>query len=274
MKFLVFTDPHLSAYPSKMQEFKSFIQNQESLVDGIICAGDMCSRDVDELEMIFQTIRDVFSKPALVVFGNHDFWDYQHQYSLDEVFFKQEHLCKKYNITHLEKENFETEKSLICGYDGWYASENPSVTVDYDYVPKQNSFGGTAFQVLKKKEMNALYRILDIESPKKKVCVTHFGFGSLRALAQEAKNFEDGSMKVFDGMGEEVSESTPDSEDAYELFNANKKHALFLAEKFSLVVYGHSHKQKEFKIGNCEFVNVGADYNQSPEMFYKIIEIE
>jgi len=273
MKFLVFTDPHLSAYPSKMQEFKSFIQKKESAVDGIICAGDWCSRDVDELEEIFQTIRSVFNKPVLTVFGNHDFWDYENKYSLDEVFMKQEELCYKYNIIHLEKDSFETDKSIIVGFDGWYNSENHSATVDYNYVPKQNSYGGTSFQVLKKKELNGLYKALDLESNKKKVCVTHFGFGSLRRLAEESKHF-DVKMEVKDNKENVVSEEIPDMEYAYELFNANKKHALFLAEKFSKVIFGHSHKAISYSIGNCIFENVGADYNQSPEMFYKIIEIE
>ena len=278
MKFCVFTDPHLNRYPSKKEEFRQFIKKISLVVDGFICSGDWCSNDVDELDEIFKIVREETDKPVLTVFGNHDFWNISRKYTLDEVISLQIDLCQKYNITHLEQTPFENENLFICGFDGWYAQDTgTSVTNDYDFIPKSNSLGGTPFQFLKRKEMNAIYKAIDYEiSPnKKKVCVTHFGFGRLVNIKSELVDMKS-DMVVIGQDNQEINLEdihASDPEKAYDQYNAHKRHAIIIAEKFDLVIFGHSHRITDFKIGSCSFMNVGADYNKSPESFYKIIDL-
>lgn len=278
MKFCCFTDPHLNRYPAKKDEFRLFVRKLSKMVDAFICSGDWCSVDVDELDEIFKIIREETNIPVLTVFGNHDFWNMARNYSLDEVILRQEELCAQYNITHLEKTPFETENLFICGYDGWYAQDTgTNVTKDYDYIPKNNSLGGSAFHFLKKKEMTAIYKAVDYTIPdtKKKVCVTHFGFGRLALIKAELEDMKS-DMTVIGMDNNEVNVEdihNPDPEKAYDVYNAHKRHAVILAEKFDLVIFGHSHRITEFKIGSCSFMNVGAHYDQSPENFYKIIDL-
>lgn len=284
MKFATFTDPHLDAYKGKQEEFRLFIRKIKDLVDGFICSGDWCSRNVEELEEIFNIIREETAKPVLTIFGNHDFWNPSQKLSLDEVIFLQEELCKKYNITHLENTPFETDDLFICGFDGWYAQDTgTSVTVDYDFIPKMNSYGTSPFLFLKRKEMNAIYKAIDYDKPnKKKVCVTHFGFGGTEAIKDElaamGSDMAINSVVVPNSqtMDQELDADgnpIPDQERNYEKYNAHKRHAIILAEKFDLVIFGHSHRITEYSIGDCKFINVGAHYNQSPENFYRIIEL-
>lgn len=246
MKFCIFTDPHLAAYPEKLKEFKAFIQKVEAEVDGFICAGDWASVDFREIETDFFVLREATQKPVLTVFGNHCHWvreSGRSSISLDEIFSYHRDVSKKYNITYLEEEYFETDSLFIGGFNGWYNKEDATLTKDYLFIPSQNSYGGTSFQVLKKKESDALFKLLDKADTitnKKKICVTHFGFIS---------------------------------DPGFEGYRANPRHyEAFIKEKFDVLIFGHSHRKIEVQDEKCLVINAGADYLEDVGIHYIIKE--
>ena len=240
MKFAIFTDPHFNAFKDKLSNFCNYIKDNDQNLDGYICAGDWCSGDVLELELIFKTIRDNTSKPILTVFGNHDIWNKTNLYNLDEIFTLHNELCEKYQIINLEKDSFETSNSLIIGFMGWYNVYNTNNTVDYDYIPRHNTMGLPSYHFLKKRELDGMYRIIDHVTDKQKICITHFGFRS---------------------------------DLAYKDYQANEKHSNVLSDHCSKVIYGHSHKKDHFIINNCNFYNSGADYLKNVEDYIIILDL-
>lgn len=235
------TDLHLNAYQNKLTNFSNFIKGIDSQVEGYIFSGDLCSTSFEELEKISETFRIITKKPILITTGNHDIWCLKKHLSLDEVFVSIEEILKKYNITYLDKEVFETNTSLIIGYMGWYSIFNSNNTVDYNYIPKLNSMGLSAYHFLKKKELDDMYRVIDYQTNKNKICVTHFGFPS-------------------------DQQSEP--------YCSNKRNLEILSENCSVVIYGHSHKKETFVKNNCIFHNAGANYSDKDfNQSYIILDI-
>jgi len=235
----------MNAYPSKQEDFKGFMKKLR--VDLLVCAGDWATNDIKDIEDSFRIIRDIDPYlPVITVMGNHDFWSQSHFESLDSIFFQIEDLCKKYKISYLQQEPYidEEEKIAFFGFDGWYHTNN-SETNDYHMMPQKNSFGASTYHVMKKREMDAYYKMLeDIKKypDHKKVCVTHFDL-------------------IL--------------EKGYEALSPNPNYKDELKEKFSTIIMGHSHKFKDFKEEGCRFINVGADYYRSPthNIFFKIINL-
>lgn len=240
MKFAVFTDPHVGSLQNKLEQFRAFILRLNDQVDGFICAGDWSSLNFRDLEKAFQVMRSITNKPILTVMGNHDFWaeGEQTQVSLDDVMQYHKDMCKKYQIVYLEEESFETEKSLILGYTGWY-NFFPSGTKDYDYIPQMNSYGATAFQVMNKHTLNKFYSILDTAaaSSKQKVCVTHFSF-------TKDENFENKA--------------------------GNYRHLEAIKDHFQILISGHSHQKYDVVEDGLRMINPGADYQKYEDYFYII----
>lgn len=243
MKFAVFTDPHVGSLKNKLELFREFVLRLEPLVDGFICPGDWSSLNFRDLEKAFKVIRSITDKPVLTVMGNHDFWaDGEiNEVSLDDVMQYHRDICKQYNITYLEEESFETEKSLIVGYTGWY-NFFPSATKDYDFIPHMNSYGAPSFQVLNKHVLDKFYSCLDkaIASTKEqKVCVTHFSF-------------------------------TKDP--AFEMKAGNYRHLEAIKENFQVLISGHSHQKYDIVEDGLRMINPGADYHFYEDYFY-IVEL-
>lgn len=234
MKFCIFTDPHLNAYDGKLAQFKEFIQKMDKEVDAFICAGDWASVDFREIDDNFRVLREATQKPVLTVFGNHCHWvknNNQGDITLDEVLNFHKEVCKRYNVIYLEEEYFETDTIFIGGFNGWYNTEEPTIVKDYLFIPSRNSYGGPSFQVLKKRESDAFFKLLDkvdLVRDKRKICVTHFGFTG---------------------------------DHTYEKYRANPRHyTSFIKEKFDVLIFGHSHQMVDQADGSCYLINPGADY--------------
>jgi predicted phosphodiesterase len=237
MKFGIFSDPHINSLKNKPKLFEDFILSMEPSVDGFICSGDWASFDVKEIEQAFKIIRNITQKPILTVFGNHCHWTNQSRdLSLDEVLEYHSDICKKYNITYLEEETFETDTSIITGFNGWYYTTNTG-TKDLEMLPMQNSYGANPFHVLMKKALNKLDRAIEIvsDSEKQKVCVTHFSFTT---------------------------------DPLYERKSGNIRHLEQIKEHFNILICGHSHQKHDTVGGSLRIINPGADYYKYDDYFY------
>ena len=240
MKFAIFSDPHIKSLKNKPKMFEDFILSLNEQVDGFICAGDWASLDLKDIEDAFSIMRKITQKPILTVFGNHCHWATESRdLSLDEVFIYHSEMCKKYNITYLEEESFETDNSIITGFNGWYYTTNTG-TKDLEMLPQQNSYGANPFHVLMKKAINKLDRAIEVveNSSKQKICVTHFSFTT---------------------------------DEQYERKSGNIRHLEVIKEHFNVLICGHSHQKHDTMDGSLRVINPGADY-YTYEGFFHIVE--
>ena len=244
MKVGVLTDIHLGSYEEKDEQLDQFADSIQGECEVLVLSGDLASTDPLETERCLKILRrrNPFL-PILFVPGNHDFWSTNWDFrTITDILEFHKKICKENKIHHLENDGeFVLNDVSFMGYMGWYASLNND-TKDYGLIPKSNPYGADTFSYMKKLEGDALDKMAatEITAPKK-VCVTHFNL------------FPDGG---------------------YENLSGNPRFfELFLKDKFDVLIMGHSHVAMDEVKDGCRVINAGADYKESPEHHFKIIEI-
>jgi predicted phosphodiesterase len=246
MKIAICTDTHYGFYGDKTRKrHTKFLKKLAKAIEDNQCEllchnGDWISSKNKELENTFKQFREYIKVPILTVFGNHDLWDdnqnpnFKIKYE-EKIKLRQE-LIQKYNITHVLENPFTIGNYFFTGFDGWYNEQNPP-TNDLTYIGNLID-GKRTHDYLATKAYNDLSKILNYETDKIKVCLTHFP-----PFAESEKNL---------------------------VFCANPKFLDVIKENFNILLVGHSHKECDFLDGKLRIINAGSEYN---EPVFKIIEI-
>lgn len=249
MKVLKTTDTHAGLDQKTDRIHYKFIKSiaqsiKKNDIKLLFHPGDWISNKQSEFERTLEMFSNSISIPIITTRGNHDFWDKEDKFSsLSRMNEYHKMIFQKYNIIHLDGLAYRYEDIIICGFDGWYGSDNPPTNDDM-YLNKFDS-GTRAMTYLSNKAYKDFEKILSVETSnyRKSLCITHFPMFSQNPI--------------------------------YLDMCANQNYLPHLIEKFDIALIGHSHQKSNPLVlssgsDSCKFYNAGSDYN-NPK--YIIIDI-
>lgn len=253
MKIAVMSDTHygFSAQTHEIHEkFLNTVKEQCEIQDvkALVHCGDWIANNQHQLPRTWKMFRNILGElPILAVTGNHDKWcqewwntkpskkryaKHPAGMSLPAMEIQHREWAEEYQIHLLENNPFFLNDISFYGFNGWYGSANPptndsiNMALMYETAPAQVYFSYQAG-----KELDKVLGEAD-QTSGKKVCVTHF--------PPYTKN------------------------PAYEVYCANTSYLDFIAEKFDLLLVGHSHQQEDWyhpTHTNCRIVNPGTHFD-------------
>jgi predicted phosphodiesterase len=245
MKIALVTDTHYGHSNRTHKVHEKFLKKLakscvEEKVDVLIHAGDWISVNQHQLPRTFKMFREAMGDiPILGVLGNHDHWDYDYWgvpakkrrfakhpagMSLPRMMAQHKEWAEEYNIQLLENNPYRHDEQgeddvVIYGFNGWY-NQTPPNTNDPGQMAKMYETCPAHVYLANKasKDLNWVLsevELVECENEKvKKICVTHFPPYSKQAR--------------------------------YLGFCANPKYLNFIADKFDVLLVGHSHQQEDF----------------------------
>lgn len=238
MKILLISDYHRGFSHNTYKIHEKAVRDWPEF-DVLICAGDMATNKISQLDSIYKFLRKVTDKTILCVLGNHDkYWDHKGLIKYSAMIEKTNEILNKYKIQCLSRHGFACiDQHLFVGVDGMYSTWG--ITNDNKMAPKTHN-GMLIEQFLWKEEQEqietaSLTLKLAPSNIKKKILVTHIPF----------------HPSLF---------SLPNFKPEYA---SNPRNYIPFHNNVDLYIYGHTHKGVFFKdpITGCLIANCGADYD-------------
>ena len=178
------SDPHYGFNDKTHEIWMMFLKEcSEKRVDGWILAGDIGMRSLDGLRRALKLFRSYIPRPIPVglVWGNHDFYDYESK-TLLETAKAHATMLSETSIQHLSTPLI-IDDVIIAGFDGWYepaytAEKGKHIqdfTNDHEWMPKLIE-GVPMHQYMRERAWKDMNKFLEIDtsSYRKVVAVTHF----------------------------------------------------------------------------------------------------
>lgn len=221
--------------------FKQLVVRLKGSMTCFIFAGDMISIKQENHFKLFRLFREYFPDhvqyPAVLCYGNHDFWDYDRRHqppTYEEILAHRKEVCETFHLHDVDNGIFEAFNNVaVVGYDGWYWHLNPQ-TNDKTFMAREYQ-GKDTFVFLNTKAHNDLDRLLQLDYSKyrKKICVTHF------------PPFTD-NIKFHE-------------------HNASHSHMEPITTNFDVLCVGHSHRKENFFENGCHVLNCGSESGRGPK---------